>query len=248
MDEETKERLNSLLAKQFMGMEPGTVCSSYSLVWEITRSPFRHDWFETLDGLRSEDVLAELDRYPGTTQARDAGDIVEYISPYPLPNGLYRRFHRIPQGQQRGTPPASIYLSTGWLSCETFINVELLWGYGHARYDFTVGYAKRGLKADRDLSRSEVESLLSAFQASRAWEWETHYKNPGVLDGEHWSLLVRYADGYAFESEGSNNWPDEFLVIYEAMRDLGMMRYGRAGELPGYYRRYDPSERNYILQ
>ena len=225
-----KEQLNALLAKQFMRMEPGTTCSRYSLMWELSRSADREAWFESIGDLRSEEYLAELDRYPGRIEAEKAGFITEEVSPsWLLLNGLYRRFRRLSPGEAPSQPPASVYLSTGGLGWESSIDVELLWGYGHARYDFNLGYATRGLSARRALASNEATPLLAALDDSGALAWDTHYKNPGVLDGEHWELLVRYADGTAFKSEGSNNWPEGFDTLYGALRDLGMMRYGRRG-------------------
>lgn len=129
-----KEQLNALLAKQFMRMEPGTTCSRYSLMWELSRSADREAWFESIGDLRSEEYLAELDRYPGRIEAEKAGFITEEVSPsWLLLNGLYRRFRRLSPGEAPSQPPASVYLSTGGLSWESSIDVEFLWGYGHAR-------------------------------------------------------------------------------------------------------------------
>ena len=98
-----------------------------------------------------------------------------------------------------------------------------------ARFDFSLGHGMKGVSARRNLGQAEVKSLINAIHDSSVLSWDAKYRNPGVLDGEHWELLARYPDGRAFKSEGSNNWPEGFDVLYEVLCDLGMMRRGESG-------------------
>lgn len=227
LDGMTREKLNLLLARQFLRTEPGLTCSRYSLMWDSVCSEDARTWAkDAISALRDESVLAEVDRYPGWREAEQEGFIVEaFVNAWGGPNGLFRKYRRI--GIDEATlPPSSIRLSTGGLSWESWADVEILWEHGHARYDINLGHGKRGISASRDLDRTEVEILLHALRDSVALTWEAHYKNPGVLDGEHWELLVRYSNGCAFKSEGSNNWPEGFDILHGAFYDLGMMRCG----------------------
>lgn len=231
LSDSQKERLNAILAKQFKRVEPGTFCSRYSLMWEMSRTSDAREWQEVLDGIPWEEkLLPELSRYPGAKYGHESEDIVEMANTlWRFPKGHYRRYRRLRPGEEPNRPPASIRLFTGGLNWGSSIDVELLWGFGHAHYDYDRGYGERGLSAWRDIDRTEVESLLVAFRDSQVLQWDTYYKNPSVLDGEHWDVIVRYADGSAFKSEGSNNWPEGFDTLYSALRDLGMMRYGERG-------------------
>lgn len=225
LDGMTREKLNLLLARQFLRTEPGITCSRYSLAWDSVSSDDAKTWAkDAIDAFHDERVLAELDRFPGWFEAVREGFIVEaFDNVWGGPSGLYTKYRRIGEGEAALTP-SSIRLSTGGLSWESWADVELLWEHGHARFDLNLGHGKRGVSASRDLDRAEVETLLRALSDSAALSWEPRYKNPGVLDGEHWQLLVRYSNGSAFRSEGSNNWPEGFDVLYGALRDLGMMR------------------------
>lgn len=58
LSDSQKERLNAILAKQFKRVEPGTFCSRYSLMWEMSRTSDAREWREVLNGIPWEGEAA----------------------------------------------------------------------------------------------------------------------------------------------------------------------------------------------
>ena len=64
--------------------------------------------------------------------------------------------------------------------------------------------------------------MKARFAAIHTEYWRSYY-NSRILDGEQWSLTVRYADGYILGYAGSNAYPEnwnELLDFFGIKRDL----------------------------
>ena len=59
----------------------------------------------------------------------------------------------------------------------------------------------------------EAASLRERFEAIHTDSWNSDYPNPWVCDGEQWSLIVCYSDGFSKSSSGSNAYPDNWNEI-----------------------------------
>lgn len=59
----------------------------------------------------------------------------------------------------------------------------------------------------RGMEKMEFLEELADFHLG---EWEKEYEDLNVLDGTQWSVVIRFATGKAFKSEGSNRFPYNF--------------------------------------
>ena len=65
------------------------------------------------------------------------------------------------------------------------------------------------LHAEHRFSDAEWRKLEELLASCDLAAWQETYERP-VLDGEHWQLELRGADGRVRRSEGRNAWPDEW--------------------------------------
>ena len=77
------------------------------------------------------------------------------------------------------------------------------------------------------------EAFWRTVDAADVWNWRAEYQDPGICDGTHWSLSLRYR-GRTIRSQGSNAYPgaegpevppqSSFEAWLEALRQLTGIR------------------------
>lgn len=73
----------------------------------------------------------------------------------------------------------------------------------------------------RDFSAGEARALIRAIGDIRPEYWDDEYDNPSVLDGESWTLNIRFGDRPPVSWSGTNAYPPHFpelLKIFEINR------------------------------
>ncbi|MDD4095441.1 MAG: ADP-ribosylglycohydrolase family protein [Oscillospiraceae bacterium] len=65
----------------------------------------------------------------------------------------------------------------------------------------------------RDFSSDEARALLRAIGDVRPEYWDDDYENPSVLDGQSWSLRIRFGDRPPVTWSGTNAYPPRFSEL-----------------------------------
>ena len=84
------------------------------------------------------------------------------------------------------------------------------WEYGHRECEPT---------DDFDITRKRWENLVEKlYEKIRIHEWKRRYKDPDILDGTQWSLMVFMKDEREACISGSNSYPPNFNELLRAFR------------------------------
>ena len=67
-----------------------------------------------------------------------------------------------------------------------------------------------GDESRKKIGEIERERLISELKNIHMGDWDSAYNRFGILDGEDWSVTLRFADGSEECFHGSNAWPFSF--------------------------------------
>ena len=76
-------------------------------------------------------------------------------------------------------------------------------------------------EAPRPFGAEAAEALASLLAVQQVEKWDGfHESDPDVLDGEMFSLEVKYADGTSVYASGSNAFPEGYHALTDALYDI----------------------------
>lgn len=74
-----------------------------------------------------------------------------------------------------------------------------------------------GNEKRKKVGEIERERLISELRQIHMGDWDSAYDRPGILDGEDWSVTLRFSDGSEECFHGSNAWPFSFERFCDIM-------------------------------
>ena len=74
-----------------------------------------------------------------------------------------------------------------------------------------------GNKSRKKIGEIERERLISELKSIHMGDWDSTYNQLGILDGEDWSVTVRFASGSEECFHGSNAYPFSFTQFCDIM-------------------------------
>ena len=74
-----------------------------------------------------------------------------------------------------------------------------------------------GNESRKKVGEIERERLISELKSIHMGDWDSSYNRLGILDGEDWSVTLRFSDGSDECFHGSNAWPFSFTQFCGVM-------------------------------
>ena len=74
-----------------------------------------------------------------------------------------------------------------------------------------------GNESRKKVGKIERERLISGLKSIHMGDWDSAYNLPGILDGDDWSVTLRFSDGSDECFHGSNAWPFSFTQFCGVM-------------------------------
>lgn len=70
-----------------------------------------------------------------------------------------------------------------------------------------------------NVSTQKIQDFINKLKTLGIQEWRGDYSNISLVDGTHWSVMIKHKD-LSMSSQGSNNFPDNFQSYLEAVKTL----------------------------
>lgn len=73
-----------------------------------------------------------------------------------------------------------------------------------------------------ELTKEEYEQYVHNICMTYIKKWDEYYSDPRALDGESWTIRIKYGEGYEREWHGCNAYPPLWNQFLEAVNSLDL--------------------------